>query len=384
MNNIITCKNCGTEIEISEAFAHQMEERVKKALSADHAKELEQVKKASEEAALEKIKKDFESQLRSSNKEKEEEKERVTKLLREQEVLQDEKRKLIRKDEERNLEMKKKLMEEEEKIRHEATKKAEEAQDMKIKERELVIEQLKKSLEDAQRKASQGSQQLQGEVLELDLEEKLKKLFPTDDIQEVKKGELGADIRHIVKTDRGTVCGVILWESKRTKTWSDSWLTKLKEDAHKDKAHIAALISEVLPVNFLKGIENINGVWVAGPKFLELLAIFLRRNLIDVARERHIASNKQSKAEDLYDYITSQNFIHQLEQMVEAYLDMKHQITRERVSMERSLKQREVQVDRLLSGVSGMYGSMQGIAGSSLPHIRQLHSGEEEADEIEE
>lgn len=378
MQNTIKCKKCGEEIEISEAFAHQIEEEIRTSMKKEHAKDLEEVKLDAEKTALAKIQKDFDFQLKALQKEKEEEKERNLKLLKQLVGLNDEMRKLQRKDEERDLEFKKNLAAEEEKIRLDASKKAEEENRLKIKEMELKNAELMKAVEEMRRKANQGSQQTQGEVQELDLEERLRKLFPTDEITEVKKGELGADIRHTVKTERGTICGVILWESKRTKTWTEGWIAKLKEDARKDKAPLAALVSEVLPADLKSEIWLRNGVWVTNFHNLESLAILLRKNLVDVARVKNVALNKQTKAEELYDYVTSHEFTQQLERTIEIYLDMKNQITKERVSLERSLKQREVQVDRLLTGVSGIYGSMQGIAGPALPSIKQLNSGVDE------
>ena len=238
-----------------------------------------------------------------------------------------------------------------------------------------------KAVEEAHRKGAQGSQQLQGEVQELDLEELLKKEFPGDTIEPIGKGVLGADVRQIVRSPRGMDCGHILWESKRTKAWSDSWVDKLKEDLRSDKANIPAIISETLPEEIKTGIGLRNGIWVASPALSLPLAMLLRKALLDSARQKMIAQNQLSKAEELYGYITGHEFAHQVEAMVETYKDMQEQIIRERTAFEKSWKQREAQVGRLLSGVAGIYGSMQGIAGSSLPTISKLElsSGSDES-----
>lgn len=349
MKNTIKCKNCGVEIEITEAIVHELREEIERdILVKERAKNEQETEKLREKL---KLAENAELELRKAKNQLEEEKRSF------------------------EIEKQRQIDAERQQIRKKTLEEFSETQRLKDKEKDETIESLRRALEDAQRKASQRSQQLQGEVQELDLEEKLQRLFPTDEITEVKKGELGADVRHIVKTSRGTICGVILWESKRTKAWSDGWITKLKEDARNDKAHVAALVSEVLPEDMRKGIGSRDGVWIAEPGLVEPLALLLRKSLIDVAREKVVASNKQSKAGELYDFVTSREFTEQLERMIEIYLDMKSQVTRERVSMERSLKQREVQIDRLLTGVSGIYGSMQGIAGSALPQIKSLQSG---------
>jgi len=350
MNNSIKCPKCGEEIEISEAFKLQVQEE----FSAEKDLELKDLKKAlqEKEAKMEEFR-DRELELREKT------------------------RKLEEQEKDLELTTQRRIDEETKKIEEMTFKKALDEHRMKDLEKEKLITDLKNALEDAQRKAQQGSMQTQGEVLELDLESALRKLFPSDEITEVKKGELGGDIRQIVKSQRGTVCGLIIWEFKCTKAWSEEWVTKLKEDLRRDKAHIGVIVSEVLPKEIKKGIGEKQGIWIASPEFMEPLANLLRKNLYDIAKEKSISLNKQTKAEELYDFATSHEFVSQVERMVEIYLEMKDQVAKERASSERQWKQRDMQIDRLLTGVAGIYGSIQGIAGSALPSIKQLDSGEE-------
>ena len=349
MATFFKCKYCGKENELSEALKQEVENQIR---SSEKEKSAEEIK-----GLKDKLKQAEDAELR---------------IRKEKVALEDEKRSW-------DLEKQRQLDREREQIRIKATEEQREIDKLSIRDKDQVIEKLKKSVDELQRKAnSSGSQQLQGETQELDLEDTLRRLFPTDEIVEVKKGELGADTRQYVKTSRGTPCGMILWESKRTKSWDEKWIGKIKEDLRKDKGHIAAIVSEVVPSDIKKGIGFKEGVWVALIKFLEPLSLLLRKSLIDSARVKSIALNKQSKAEELYDLVTSHDFIQRMEGMIEIYLDMKTQIGKERVHSERVLKQREMQVDRLLSGVSGMYGSMQGIAGSALPQIKLLQEPEAE------
>ena len=229
-----------------------------------------------------------------------------------------------------------------------------------------------KQIEELKRTSQQGSMQIQGEVGELELEKILKDLFPFDEISEVKKGELGGDVRQIVRTQRGTECGMILWERKRTKVWTEEWVNKLREDMQRDKAHIGAIVTEVLPKNFKKQIGEKSGVWVTTMAFVEPLAMLLRKVLYDVAKEKAVKLNKQSKADEIYDFVTSMEFNQQVERISLIYQDMKGEISKERAVAERQWKQREMQVNRLITGVSGIYGSIQGIAGSALPQVKSL------------
>ena len=54
--------------------------------------------------------------------------------------------------------------------------------------------------------------------------------FPFDTIEPVPKGEFGGDSLQRVVSQSGVMSGTILWESKRTKNWSNGWLVKLRED----------------------------------------------------------------------------------------------------------------------------------------------------------
>lgn len=204
------------------------------------------------------------------------------------------------------------------------------------------------------------------------LESTLKSLFPMDLITPVAKGVLGADISHTVKSPLGADCGVILWESKRTKAWSDSWISKLKEDLRSAKANIPAIVSDVVPETAKSGIGFVEGIWVATAKMAPALAMLLRKSLLDTARERAAMSNQKEKSALLYGYVTGHEFSQNVEMMLETYKEMQELITKERMAMERSWKLRETQVQKLMSGVSGVYGSLQGIAGPALPNIKQL------------
>ncbi|MEK7611228.1 MAG: DUF2130 domain-containing protein [Patescibacteria group bacterium] len=383
MNTTIKCKKCGFEIEVSEALAHQTEERILVSIQSRHLQELEDARKQAAETAESKAKEQLSKDLKDKDEQINNLKGRAQKAEDAELAIRKEKRELDEARRSFELEKQRQMDEEREKIRLKATEEQIEKDKLKFAEYEKQKADLAKALEDANRKANQGSQQLQGEVQELDLEETLRRLFPTDGVEEIKKGELGGDIRHTIKTARGTICGKIIWESKRTKAWSDSWISKLKGDVQRDKAHIGVIVSEALPIDFKKEIGEKGGVWIVSPKLIEPLGALLRKNLYDVAKEKATVTLKQSTAEEMYDFVTSHEFAQQVERMAETYLEMKGQISKERASAERSWKLREIQVDRLLLGVSGIYGSMTGIAGQALPQIKLLQSGEpEEPDQV--
>ena len=255
--------------------------------------------------------------------------------------------------------------------RDKAKKEAEEELKFKVMEKDQTITAMQKQIEDLKRRAEQGSQQLQGEVQELELEALLTAKFPRDTIQPVAKGEFGGDVLHRVIGPLNQLCGTILWESKRTKNWSDGWLAKLREDQRAAKAEIAVIISQVLP----KEVEMfglVDGVWVAHPKVALPVALSLRQTLIEVASARQAAEGQQSKMEMVYGYLTGPRFRLRVQAIVEAFSSMKEDLDREKKAITRQWAKREEQIDRVMQATVGMYGDLQGIAGKTLQEIEGL------------
>lgn len=373
MINSITCPHCKKNIELSEALIHQIREEEKKAMDEKFQKDLEEIKKETEES----LKKELEEKYKFEEKDLKkqlEEKDKKLSSFREQELkLREEKRSLEEEKKDLKLEVQRQIDEEKKKIEEKVLKEEEEKHHLKDLEKEKIINDLKKSLEEAQRKAQQGSQQLQGEVQELDLEQMLKNAFPTDVVEPVEKGIKGADLRQIVKTALGNICGIILWESKRTKAWSDSWITKLKDDLRAEKANVPVIVSTVLPKEIDSGLGLKDGVWVCSFPLVLPLAEILRQKLTEVAKARYLSQGRGEKADRLYSYITSHEFSQQVEAMVEVYKDMNGQILKERVAYEKLWKTREEQVKKLLLSTANVVGGIMGQVGSSsMPQIKGL------------
>lgn len=382
--NTIKCTHCGQEVELSEALTKDIEKTFLEAEHKKHVAEIEKLKRESDEKLSrlieeEKLKaqndatakiefklKQLQEEGEADKKEKAELREQLTTLMQELR----ESKKLAANIE---LEMQKKLSEEESKIREQAQKEADEKQRLNLAARDKTIADLQKSLDEAQRKAAQGSQQLQGEIMELDFETALTNAFRDDEILPVAKGVKGGDIKHIVKSPRGTACGVMLWEIKRTKNWVDGWIPKLKEDLRNEKANIAIIITEVMPKAIDEDIGQLNGTWICKPQMAVVLASLLRKSLLDAGLQKALAENRGSKAEALYNFVTSHEFVQQVEAMVETYQEMTSQITKERTYYAKFWAEREAQAQRLLLGTANIVGSMQGHVGqASMPRIKGL------------
>lgn len=252
-----------------------------------------------------------------------------------------------------------------------AKNQAEEEQKFKVMEKEQTIAAMQKQIEDLKRRAEQGSQQLQGEVQELELENILRAKFPFDNIEPVAKGEFGGDLLQRVVSQGGQASGTILWEAKRTKNWSDGWLVKLREDQRTAKAEIAVIVSQVLP----KGVETfdvIDGVWVTHPRAALPVATILRHTLLQVNMARQVSEGQQTKTEMVYQYLTGPRFKQRVEAIVEAFSTMQEDLDRERKVILKQWAKREEQIERVMGATVGMYGDLQGIAGKSLQEIEGL------------
>lgn len=256
-------------------------------------------------------------------------------------------------------------------VRTKAKQDAEEALKLRVLEKEEQIASMQRQIEDLKRKAEQGSQQLQGEALELELEASLRTKFPQDVIEPVPKGEFGGDVLHRVMNSVNQPCGTILWESKRTKNWTDGWLTKLRDDQRKAKADVALIVSNALPKG-VHSFDHVDGIWVTETRCAMPVAIALRQSLIELAAARQAGEGQQTKMELVYQYLTGPRFRQRVEAIVEKFSEMQTDLDKERRSMMRTWAKREAQIRGVIEATAGMYGDLQGIAGKALEEIEGM------------
>ena len=256
-------------------------------------------------------------------------------------------------------------------IRQKAKAEAEEGERLKVAEKDNLISSLQRQIEDLKRKAEQGSQQLQGEVLELELESTLRASFPHDTIEPVRKGEFGGDVVQRVSTPIGQTCGAMLWETKRTKNWADGWLSKLRADQRAAGAELAILVSTALPKN-VETFGYVDGIWVTDFRYAVPLALALRQSLIEAGAVRQAQDGQNTKMELIYQYLTGPKFRHRVEAIVEKFSEMKDDLDKERKAMTRLWAKREAQIRGVIESTVGLYGDLQGIAGKALQEIDGL------------
>jgi hypothetical protein len=269
------------------------------------------------------------------------------------------------------LEVTRRTQEELKKVREQTLKEMDEQHRLKLLEKEQQVEALRRQIEDLKRSAEQGSQQMQGEVLEIALEELLKNLFPTDAIEPVAKGVRGGDVIQRVYDEGGMDCGLILWESKRTRHWSKEWLPKLRDDLRVVKASRSVLVSEQLPEH-IRHFGQVDGVWVVSWACVHPVALALREGMIAVARGRRAMEGQHSKMELVYNYLIGQEFCNRVSGIAEAFMTMRQDLEAEKRAYQRYWAKREKQLERVVVNTSGLYGDLQGVIGSTLPEIKGM------------
>ena len=370
----ITCPHCKTEVRLTESLAAPIVEATRAQYEAKLQAERSVIAKAEAEKARLALKADIDEKVKDladlkgvladRDAKLVEAQKAQTEALKKQRELDDARREL-------DLSVEKKVQESLAVARAQAKQEVETDLKLKMSEKEQTITAMQKQIEELKRRAEQGSQQLQGEVQELELEGLLKQSFPSDVFTPVPKGEFGGDVVHAVARGEGLVCGKILWESKRTKNWSDGWLVKLRDDQRAAKADLAVIVTQALP----KGVEtfgHVDGVWVTSTRTFLPLAVALRHTLLELALARQAGEGQQTKMELVYHYLPGPRFRQRVTAIIEKFEEMQADLTKERAAMTKLWAKREMQIQAVLSATAGMYGDLQGIAGQAIETIEAL------------
>jgi hypothetical protein len=366
----LKCPKCSADIPLSDAFRKEIEAEMLAEERTRHATELDEVRTAAESAAAKKAEQDHATREVALKAEATEEKQRNARLLKQLEELMAEIRALKRKDEERELAYKQQLAADEDCIRADTRRNVVEEFLLKDREKEKRLADALRQVEELKAKMQQGSQQTQGEVLELELEELLRQEFTDDEITEVKKGQRGADVLQKVNDRRGRLCGTILWEMKNAK-WQETWLSKLRADQREAKAQIAVLVAVQPPAEVETFLER-DGVWIVHRRYARVLALMLRRSLIEIYAERANQAGKDEKMEVLYRYLTSVEFRHRLQAIVEGFSHLWKDVESEKRWFATKWARQEKEIRKIIDSTQGMYGDLQAVTGRSLTAIPAL------------
>lgn len=404
----INCPSCGNPIPITETLRHQLAEEAKaevqqevikrqraldskeKELQAKEAKlqdtEKEIASRVAAQVKAEKAKltsealkaaraevsvevQDLESRAAKNEQKLRESEKKELDLLKEKRELESARRTL-------ELDVARQLSKERDQIREEAIKEASEQHHLKDREREQILQQALKANEDLKRRLEQGSQQIQGEILELELDQMLRDQCPLDEILEVPKGVRGADVLQRVNSRAGYSSGLIIWEAKNTKNWGNDWVGRLKENQRQAKADVAVLVSEVVP----KDVDSFgfrDGVWIAKRRYVPALLLALRHTLSEVAQAKRAVASKNDNIEVLFNYLTGPEFRHRVEAIASSFIEMRDDLEKEKRTISKHWAKRAKPLDVIIVNTSGMYGDLQGL-GAPLKPIAVLEAGDSE------
>ena len=413
----ITCPHCKIPFEISDAIQHQIEDELLKAKTEqsetlrkeydtlaeagikeavenavaearqsvelqlekerrESKHELEKAKQNTELAVVE-AKHSLELEIEKLRSQSESSKEGEKELREQQKALLEELSKANKAKEDAELSARKELLDKEQLIRKEATEKASDDFNTKIREHEETINKLREQLTTAKQVAEQGSQQLQGEILELDVEQSLRNSFAFDTVEEVKKGERGSDIRHVVNEQFYLNCGLILWECKNAKTYQASWLSKLKDELSVEKAQIGVIVFSPTDGGGKDFEQLAENIWLVKPRYVTMLATVLREVCIKVTIANRNAEGKDIKTELIYNYLTGGEFSNRIRYIIESYDEMAKQLDTEKKQAQRRWAAQEKILQKVTSSLYGMSGDLQGIAGKEIIALPALDDGEE-------
>jgi hypothetical protein len=407
MAETVTCPKCQYQIEVTEVLATQLRakmqaefsetlrskeneyaaretklneqkqrlEREKSAIDDEVKARLDKQRELLTKELLQKAKEDVAVDLKSAQSELLEIRGKLAQSQTQELELRKQKRDLESQKAALELEVAQRVDAEIAKARDAARQQVIEERQLKEAEKDAKITDLLKQIDEMKRRAEQGSQQLQGEVQEIDLEESLRRAFPLDDVAAISKGAFGADVKHVVRDRMLGDCGAILWESKRTKNWNNDWLAKLRDDQRAAKAQVAILVSDQLPAG-VQSFGLVEGIWVSSRACAINLAAALRSGLVQVAAARKALEGQQGKMEILYNYLSSDQFKQRLEGIIEPFMTLREQLESEKRSATTAWAKREKQLDRALASTCGLYGDLGGIIGHSLPNIEQLNGAD--------
>jgi hypothetical protein len=399
----ISCPNCGHRFDVEDVIASQLDQKYKAQLETSRKKlEKQFLEKATlltlEKEAFEKKKQkeneifqerlnkalndksgemkkllrdEYEMQLKRQHEELAEKSKKLQSLKEKEIELARMTRKMGEMEKDLELKFEEKLNLQLRNSESQIQKRIEESMNMRLREKDKQLDDQKKLIEEMKRKSEQGSMQLQGEVMELAIEELLSRSFPHDIVEEVPKGIKGADSILTVRNERMKKCGVIIFESKRTKNFSNEWITKLKQDQRNIGAHLAVLVTEVMPKE-MDSFGEFEGVWICSFSELTNVVYVLRQILIRSHAERTAEVNKEEKIEVLYRYLTSMEFKNHITAIVDGFTQMRLDLDKEKRAMASIWKKREKQIELITDNTVNMYGSIRGIAGSAIPTVEQL------------
>jgi hypothetical protein len=386
----VKCPECGAEFEVEAILREHIENELRQTLTVEIRDRLKADLQAQiEREAQEKLHQQMASLKAESKLEKEQMQEKLEEEKQRNQRLREEKV-ALKKAELELQDLKEEMAEQLQIARHEASRETKQQlkqeyqeqlsrelqkaladKEVELTEKVEKERQLKSQLDELQQKLEQGSMQLQGEGLELAIEETLHKLFPRDYVTEIKKGAYGADLTQVVINQFGTSVGKIIYESKKQKNWKDEWISKLRQDAIAEQADIKVIVTTVLPEK-MNSFGQIDDIFICQYHELPVVVTLLREVLIQVHQEKNVQDNMKTVQERIVDYIRGDEFMTVMTLVQKAYHAFSEDLRKEEEYMKKRWKARRDYLNQITTGMTSVLGSLAAIGGSQLNFAGQL------------
>ncbi|MBL8020248.1 MAG: DUF2130 domain-containing protein [Leptospirales bacterium] len=369
MSQLIKCPECGNRFQQNDATARQIEKRLRKQIEGEQARFLERERAALEKSTLKKVSEQFAIEL-SYLRDSLEEKNRALQESNRQELsLRKRQRVLEEKEAAIQLEVERVLDAERKKLSVRINEQANEIAQQKVAEKDRLITELKSTIDSMHRKTHQISEKVQGTAAEDILESTLSTLYPDDEWVRVRNGAKGGDLVQKIRSGNHIVA-TILYESKKTKNWQSSWISKVKSDQSEIKADLAVIVSDVLPEE-IHGFGKVEGVVLSNLSSVCGLVSVLRSSMIDISRVRRSSENSQERGEILLRYLSSGPFREGVTRIIETFRRMQETLQKEKSASTRLFAEREAQISSVVGSVAQIVGDLQGSA-NVLPDLEVL------------
>jgi hypothetical protein len=367
MKQEITCPKCSYKFALDQALNREIALQMRKQLSEEFERKESDLRQQLAKEAAQKAERnlaELQIKLETQTRELKEARENERALLRTKAELQEQAEKA-------QLEAQRKLSDERDKIRKAAQDQVIEEHRLKDADKNKQLEDMRRQIEELKRRSEQGSQKLQCDVQEIELEKALRERFPRDQIELVRSGIRGADVLQRVMSDSGHLCGTILWESKRVRRWSDKWIDKLIGDKQAAKADVAVIVTDALPEH-VQHMGGVRGVLITTFPLAACLAETLRVNIALLGQTRLALNGQDDQKSRIFQYFTSPQFHERMATIAEQFQQMQVDLAREKAAMNRTWAKREKQMETIVSSTAMFTGELQALYGPSLPRMPQF------------
>jgi len=247
--------------------------------------------------------------------------------------------------------------------------------DLKIGKLELILERQNSKIKDLEEQTKARQSELEGEVLELAVEDVLRNLFPRDDIKDVKRGAYGADCEQTVRGALGTTCGKILWECKKHKRWHDDWIGTIRRNAADSNADTMVIVTTAMP-DRMENFGRYEDVFVCQYHELPVVAELLRFAVIKADGERIREEHMLSIQERVVEYVSGPEFANIMRMVIKAYQDFEDDLRREEQYMRKRWKARRGYLKNVIDSIMSMAGRLEQLGAGDYEVMMEIGGGQ--------